>query len=73
MPEELLPRAIASLLEKAENGFPFKSNQTGLLVSSAYAVLDGIIVLSFNVFFPFFGSFCPFWGMGRMLGMTFAN
>jgi len=25
-------------LEKAENGFPFKSNQTGLLVSSTYAV-----------------------------------
>jgi hypothetical protein len=38
MPKELLPRAIASLLEKAENGFPFKSNQTGLLVSSTYAV-----------------------------------
>ncbi|KAJ6753435.1 MALARIA ANTIGEN-RELATED [Salix purpurea] len=34
MPEELLPRAIASLLEKAENGFPFKSNQTGLLASA---------------------------------------
>ncbi|KAJ6313915.1 hypothetical protein OIU78_017547 [Salix suchowensis] len=34
MPEELLPRAIASLLEKAENGFPFKSNQTGLLAST---------------------------------------
>lgn len=34
MPKELLPRAIASLLEKAENGFPFKSNQTGLLAST---------------------------------------
>ncbi|KAJ7015182.1 hypothetical protein NC653_004479 [Populus alba x Populus x berolinensis] len=34
MPKELLPGAIASLLEKAENGFPFKSNQTGLLAST---------------------------------------
>ncbi|CAK7357536.1 unnamed protein product [Dovyalis caffra] len=34
MPEELLPRVISSLLEKTENGFPFKSDQTGLLVST---------------------------------------
>ena len=33
MPEELLPTLIMSLRARVEEGFPFKSDQTSLLVS----------------------------------------
>ncbi|KDP25186.1 hypothetical protein JCGZ_20342 [Jatropha curcas] len=34
MPGELLPEIITSLLSRTENGFPFKSDQTGLLAAT---------------------------------------
>lgn len=33
MPEELLPTVIMSLRARVDEGFPFKSDQTNLLVS----------------------------------------
>lgn len=40
MPGELLPTVITSLRSRVEEGFPFKSDQTGLLVSFNFHMLN---------------------------------
>lgn len=39
MPGELLPTVFTSLQERIQNGFQFKSDQTGLLVSIPFLFL----------------------------------
>lgn len=49
MPGELLPTIITSLLSRTENGFPFKSDQTSLLVSFVLLQYEEINVFLFSL------------------------
>lgn len=42
MPGELLPRVITSLRLRVEEGFPLKNDQTGLLVSFNFHMLNPV-------------------------------
>lgn len=46
MPEELLPTVIISLRARVEEGFPFKSDQTSLLVSFVQIWYLGLSMMS---------------------------
>lgn len=46
MPGELLPKAIMSLHARIEEGFPFKNDRSGLLVSASFSLCFFVCLLS---------------------------